>query len=375
MLPGTVSIQRLLSSMRKLDASDLHIKVGLPPYYRIGGVLKHVPGEALTPGEAKHLIDPLLSDAIRERYEQFGNIDFAVNMGDGERFRVNLFKAGGYTHAAIRRVKGDIPSFTDLHLPPVYAKIVESVREGLVLVVGTTGCGKSSTLAAMLEHINQSRAEHIISVEDPVEYRFVPSRSIISQRELGIDVSDYATALRYIVREDPDIIFIGELRDRDTIMAAIQAAETGHLVFASMHTADSTQAFSRMLEFFPPDERSFIRGALANTLQAICAQRLLPTLDDVSFRLVPATEVLLGNHVVREKIRDGLECDFATIISTREDGMHNFTQSLADLVRREWVPMSLAMDYAPNRELLAGMLKGMEVKVTTVLNRVRTKAV
>jgi twitching motility protein PilT len=336
-------------------------------------VLKHVPGEPLSPGEAKHLIDPLVSDTIRNRYEQQGNIDFAVN-SDGERFRVNLFKAGGYTHAAIRRVKGDIPSFTDLHLPPVYAKVVESVREGLVLVVGTTGCGKSSTLAAMLEHINQSRAEHIISVEDPVEYRFVPSRSIISQRELGIDVGDYATALRYIVREDPDIIFIGELRDRDTIMAAIQAAETGHLVFASMHTADTTQAFSRMLEFFAPDERSFIRGALANTLQAICAQRLLPTLEDVSFRLAPATEVLLGNHVVREKIRDGLESDFATIIATREDGMHNFTQSLADLVKREWVAMSLAMDYAPNRELLAGMLKGMEVKVSTVLNRVKTRA-
>ena len=308
---------------------------------------------------------------MRAKFEQTGNVDFACNLSDGERFRVNVFRSGGNTNAAIRRVKSDIPTYGDLHLPAIYNRLIERATDGIVIVVGTTGSGKSSTIAAMVEHINATRSEHIITVEDPVEYRFVPKKSIISQREIGIDVSDYPTALRYIVREDPDVIFIGELRDKETILAAIQAAETGHLVLSTMHAADAMQSFSRILEFFPQIEHHFIRSALSKTLRGICAQKLLPTLEDLPFRLVPATEVLVATPVVRQKIHDGEDNDLMPIMTNREDGMHSFTQYLAELVRREWVPMQIAMDYSPNPDALATALKGLEVRTTTI-NRVRT---
>lgn len=372
MMTGPYSIQRLLGAMKKLDASDLHIKVGLPPTYRIGGLLKQVQGDPISEDEADHLLDPLLTEEQKKRFDGSGNLDFATHLQDGERFRVNMFRAGGHTHAAIRRVKAEIPTYANLHLPPVYSDLVERTTEGLVLVVGVTGSGKSSTLAAMVEHINATRSENIITVEDPVEYRFIPKKSIVSQREIGIDVENYPTALRYIVREDPDVIFIGELRDHDTVLAAIQAAETGHLVFGSLHTADTMQAFSRILEFFPSKEHGFLRHALGSSLRAICAQRLLPTLDGFEAKVVPATEVLLGSPIVRDKIREGEDTDLPAIVGKNEEGMHSFTYSLAELVKKEWVAKSVAMEYAPNREALDSMLKGVEVKAQTLVSRIKS---
>jgi twitching motility protein PilT len=243
--------------------------------------------------------------------------------------------------------------------------------EGLVLVVGVTGSGKSSTLAAMIEHINATRAENIITVEDPVEYRFIPKKSIISQREIGVDVDSYPMALRYIVREDPDVIFIGELRDHDTVLAAVQAAETGHLVFGSMHTADTMQAFSRIMEFFPSHEHGFLRHALSNTLKAVCAQRLLPALPEVGVGVVPACEVLLGTSTVRDKIHEGDDQALPMIVGRNEEGMQSFTYALTDLVKKEWVSLSTAMEYAPNREALASELKGVHVKAQGLVNRIK----
>lgn len=372
MVQGPLSIQRLLGAMRKLDASDIHIKVGLPPVYRIGGLLRVVQGAPLTEDECDHLLDPLTTPAHKAKFEATGNLDFATHLPDGDRFRINLFRAGGHTHAAIRRVKAEIPSYNDLHLPPIYSEIVEKALEGLVLVVGVTGSGKSSTIAAMVEQINVTRAEHIITVEDPVEFRFAPKKSIVSQREIGTDVENYAQALRYIVREDPDVIFIGELRDHDTVLAAIQAAETGHLVFGSMHTADTMQAFSRILEFFPVHEHGFIRHALSNTLKAVLAQRLLPAVEGFEVKVVPACEVLLGNPSVREKIRQGQEEDLPAIVGKNEEGMCSFTHALADLVKKEWVTVPTAMEFAPNRDSLSSILKGVEVKAASMVNRVRT---
>ncbi len=372
---ATFSIHRLLGAMKKLDASDLHLKVGIPPTYRIGGNLRVVNAEPLTEDEADHLLDPVVPVALKPRFDSSGNLDFATHLKDGERFRVNMFRAGGHTHAAIRRVKAEIPSYAQLHLPKAYGEMVEKTMEGLVLVVGVTGSGKSSTLAAMVDHINATRAENIITVEDPVEYRFIPKKSIVSQREIGIDVADYPSALRYIVREDPDVIFIGEMRDHDTVLAAIQAAETGHLVFGSMHTADTMQAFSRILEFFPAHEHGFLRHALSNTLRAVLAQRLLPALPDFegpgSPSVVPACEVLLGSPTVREKIRAGEDADLPAIVSRNEDGMQSFTWALADLVKKEWVATTTAMDYAPNRDALASILKGVEVKAQGLVSRIR----
>ena len=371
MIPGPHSIQRLLASMKTLDASDLHIKVGVPPVYRVSGILRPIQGEPITGEEADHLLDPIINETQKERFQKSGNLDFATHLADGERFRVNIFRAGGHTHAAIRRVKAEIPSYNNLHLPAIYSDIVEKSMEGLVLVVGVTGSGKSSTLAAMIEHINATRAENIITIEDPVEYRFVPKKSIVSQREIGIDVDSYPSALKYIVREDPDVVFIGEMRDHDTVLAAVQAAETGHLVFGSMHTADTMQAFSRILEFFPAHEHGFLRHALSNTLKAVCAQRLLPAVEGFEVGVVPACEVLLGNPTVREKIRQGEDNDLPAVVGRNEEGMQSFTFALADLVKKEWVSMTTAMDYAPNREALASTLKGVEVKAATLVSRIK----
>lgn len=376
MITGSLTIQRLLGAMKKLDASDLHIKVGVPPTYRIGGLLRSVDSPPITEEEADHLLDPVLSQAQKERYENGGNLDFSTHLPDGDRFRVNMFRSGGHTHAAIRRVKAEIPTYEQLHLPPIYSRLVSENTEGLALVVGVTGSGKSSTLAAMVEQINSSRSDNIITVEDPVEYRFVPKKSIVSQREIGIDVADYPTALRYVVREDPDVVMIGEIRDQATVLAAIQAAETGHLVFGSMHTADTMQAFSRMLEFFPRSDHGFIRSAIANTLRAICAQKLLPALEGFGAKVVPATEVLLGTPLVKEKIREGADDDLPALINGNTgadpgEGMHSFLLSLASLVKKEAISRAMGMDHAPNREALDSILKGVEVKASTLVSRIK----
>lgn len=372
MVTGHVSITKLLSAMGKVGASDLHIKVGLPPVYRIGGNLKPIQSEPLTADEADHLLDPIVPEGLRPKFEAQGDLDFATYGAEGDRFRVNMFRAGGHVNAAIRRVKADIPTYQKLHLPSVYNDLVERTREGLILIVGVTGSGKSTTLAAMLEHINATRSENIITIEDPVEYRIVPKLSIVSQREIGIDVPSYQSALRFVVRQDPDVIFIGELRDHDTVLAAIQASETGHLVFGSMHTADTSQAFSRILEFFPSHEHAFIRSAMASSLKAICAQRLLPAVDGFEVSTVPATEVLLNTPIVQQLIREGRDSDLPSVLgSSVSEGMRSFTYSLAELVRHDWVAQRIAVEYAPNRDALLSELRGMQIKAQGLVGRVR----
>jgi twitching motility protein PilT len=372
MVPGALSIMRLLAAMKKLGASDLHIKVGIPPYYRINGILRGIQGEPLTGEECDHLLDRIVPEVLRPKFEQSGGLDFATHTEDGDRYRVNMFRSGGHTHAAVRRVKAEIPTYSELHVPPVYGELIEKTSEGIIIVVGVTGSGKSSTLAAMIEHINQTRMENIITIEDPVEYRFSPKKSIISQREVGIDVPDFPTALRFIVREDPDVIFIGELRDHATVLAAVQAAETGHLVFSTMHTADTMQAFSRIMEFFPAHEHAFLRHALSNTLRGVLAQRLLPALQETGLGVVPACEVLLGNATVRDKIREGDDSALPMIVGKNEEGMQTFTYALAELVKKEWVSLQTAMEYAPNREALASTLKGVEVKAQGLVSRIKS---
>lgn len=380
MLPGHLTIERLLNGMGKYGASDLHIKVGVPPTYRIGGILRSIGSEPMTADEADHLLDAIVPAALKPRFEQTGGLDFAAYTPDGDRFRVNMYRAGAHTHAAIRRVKAEIPTFESLRLPAIYRTLVEQTNEGLVLVVGVTGSGKSTTLAAMVEHINATQAMNIITIEDPVEYRFVPKKSIVSQREIGIDVPDFKSALRSVVRQDPDVIFIGELRDHETVLSAVQAAETGHLVFASMHTADAMQSFSRMLEFFPQSEHNFIRSALSTSLKAVCAQRLLPAAEGLTDEqgqvtsMVPATEVLLSSPIVRDRIREhGGEQDIPAIINGAvHEGMRSFTHSLAELVNKDWVARRVAMEFAPNREALDSALKGVQVKAQTMVGRIKS---
>ena len=378
MIQGTLNIKKLLGAMRRLDASDLHIKVVIPPTYRIGGELHPIQGEPVSEEEADHLLDPLLSEVQKQRFDATGDLDFAWHLGGGagdpgDRFRINMLRSGNHTHAAIRRVKAEIPSYQELHLPPVYSKIVQAEREGLILIVGVTGSGKSSTLAAMVEEINRTRAENIITIEDPVEYRFVPKKSIISQREIGIDVTNFHEALRHVVRQDPDVIFIGEMRDKETVISAIQAAETGHLVFATLHTMDTMGAFGRMLEFFPQDEREFICNSLAATMKAICAQKLVPCNKELTgSSVVPATEVLITTPMVKELIRDQRDSDLPSVVAgSRAEGMMNFTQCLAELVDKEWITVQTAQEYAPNRDMLNSILKGVEVKAWSLVGRIK----
>ncbi|MBL0928347.1 MAG: PilT/PilU family type 4a pilus ATPase [Phycisphaerales bacterium] len=384
-----LTMKQLLYNMRKTEASDLHMKVGMPPVYRIGGELKAPAGIGpLTAQDTERLLSEIIPPSLRKRYDEKGDLDFSsfqdVDPPDmlpqpgvprkQDRFRCNVFRSGGGMHAAIRRVKPDIPTFESLHLPDVYRRLSDETNEGLILVVGVTGSGKSTTLACMIERINQHQAMNIVTVEDPVEYHFHPRMSVISQRELGIDVPTYAEALKYIVRQDPDVIFIGELRDHDTVLAAIQAAETGHLVFGSLHTADTMQCFSRIVEFFPQHEHAFIRSALANSLKAVCAQRLLPANRDAcGTPVVPATEVLLSSPTVKEKIRAAEDTDLPAIINTSgSEGMRSFTDSLAELVEKEYVAMHTALDFAPNREALRSKLQGLKVKAATLVNRIRS---
>jgi twitching motility protein PilT len=303
-------------------------------------------------------------------FEARGALDFSAAGETGDRFRINLFRSKGDMHVAIRRVQAKIMDFDALNLPSIYRDMISKTTEGLVLVCGVTGSGKSSTLAAMIEHINQHRSLHIITIEDPIEFEFRGKKSIISQREIGTDVPNFPDALRVVVRQDPDAILIGEMRDRETMLAAIQSAETGHLVMGSLHCADVQLSFARILEFFDRSEHSFIRSSLSNSLKAIMCQRLLPGVTEGS--RFPATEVLLANSVVKQKIMRGEDEDLPAIIhQCHDEGMRDYTSSLRDLVNSDKILETVAMDYAPNREALSSALKGIDSAASSIMARIK----
>ena len=365
LLPPAEEMKRLLSFLGKHGASDLHLKVGYPPYVRIGGYLRQlqVPQIADT-GRMTEMIRPLVPSNRWIDFETRGSLDFSASDESGDRYRVNIFRSMGEIHVAVRRVQSKILDFDELNLPEIYRKLISETTEGLILVCGVTGSGKSSTLAAMIEYINNHRSMHIITIEDPIEFRFHGKKSIISQREIGLDVPSFPDALRVVVRQDPDCILIGEMRDRETMLAAIQAAETGHLVMGSLHCADVQLSFARMLEFFDRSEHAFIRSSLANSLRAIMCQRLIPGVKENS--RYPATEVLLSNSVAKDKILHEEDEDLPAILNQcRDDGMRDFTHSLCELVQADKVLKAVALDAAPHREALSSALKGIDSATAT----------
>ena len=345
-------------AMVKNDASDLHLKPLNTPHFRIAGNIRSTQGAVLSSDDILSMAEELMSDKQRAIFAELGSVDLAYELPGSDRFRVNVFLQRGKVALAARRVTRSIPDFKSLNLPPIVQKIA-SGQQGLVLMSGPTGSGKSTTLAAMLQHINQTRSCHILTLEDPIEYLYEGDKALISQREIGIDAADFQTALRYLVREDPDVVLIGELRDLETFTAALQVAETGHLVFGTVHASGAPQTIGRLMDMFPPDARDRIRQLLGFNLRAVICQKLLPCLADGIDR-VPACEILTMDHDIRKLIIDGKDGELADAIRSHElDGMQTFAKSLYELIDTGLIESSVAYDASPNRDELQMMLSGI----------------
>lgn len=350
----------------KMRASDLHLKVGQAPKLRLFGELKKTTGEVITVERMEKLVFEILTPAQKEFFAKHGTLDFAYELEGEHRFRTNIFHQRGMISLAARRVNTEIPPFKELHLPATLEKICQS-RQGLVLVVGPTGCGKTTTIASMINYINHTRSCHIITVEDPIEYLFKDDKAIVSQREIGIDVKDYEEALTYLMRQDPDVVFIGEMRDVETVSAGLRASETGHLVFGTMHSANAAQCVHRLLDLFPPNERDLARQALSLAAKAVVSQVLLPCLSEGVDR-IPAVEILISNAAVRKLISDGREADLSSVIrGSQEEGMQDITEELCKLVKDGSVDPKDAYKYAPNKEELKMALQGIKTTASGIL--------
>ena len=354
--------------MVQYNASDLHLKSDWAPLLRINTTIRMIRREPLPAAEVKAMVRELLTDNQLAYLEEHGSIDLAYELPDSDRFRINIYRSRGTLSLAVRRVTRNIPAFEKLHLPPVLHKIAEE-HQGLVLLSGPTGSGKSTTIAAMIEHINRSRPCHIVTIEDPIEYLYTDKKAVIHQREVGIDVENFEAALKYLMRQDPDVVLIGEMRDRETFQAALQASETGHLVLGTVHASTASQTIGRILDLFPGDHRDMIRQSLSFNLRAIVCQKLLPCLSkDIS--RVPAVEVMLTNPSVRQLIQEKRDTELPDIIRAHErDGMQSFTRSLLDLIQNDLIDPKVGYDAAPNVEELKMQLKGISASRTGFLGR------
>jgi twitching motility protein PilT len=349
-------IEMLLEEVVKRDASDLHLQVGLAPMIRIDGALSPVQG---TPPLNEDMMEALVFSLLDEDQKQIllrdKEFDFSFAFGDLGRFRVNAFHERGNVAAALRLIPSEIRTLEQLGMPPVLNKFTEYPR-GLVLVTGPTGSGKSTTLAALIDKINTERASHIITVEDPIEYTHHSKRSVIAQREVHYDTFSFSAALRSSLREDPDVVLIGEMRDLETIAAAITIAETGHLVFATLHTNSASQSIDRMVDVFPPHQQPQIRAQLGNMLQAICSQRLVPALAGGR---IAAAEILIATPAVRNIIREGKNYQLEAVIQTgAEHGMQSMDRTLANLVHGGIISYEEARNYAVELEELDRLMRG-----------------
>lgn len=353
---GRVRIETLLEDCIKRKASDLHLQVGLPPILRIDGRLSAITGlPALSLEGVQELVFSTLDEKQKEILLKDKEYDYSFAFGNMARFRVNAFHERGNIAAAFRLIPNEIKTIEELGMPPVVESFAEYPR-GLVLVTGPTGSGKSTTLAALVDKINREKSMHIITIEDPIEFTHSSKRSVVVQREVHYDTFSFSAALRSALREDPDVVLIGEMRDLETISAAITIAETGHLVFATLHTNSAAQSIDRIIDVFPAEQQPQVRSQLANILMAICSQRLVPA---ISGGRVVASEILVANSAVRSLIREGKTFQLDTAIQTgAEVGMQQMDRNLASLVRTGTVTYDNARDYAVNMKDFERLVRG-----------------
>jgi twitching motility protein PilT len=349
-------IEMLLEEVIKRKGSDLHFEVGLPPIVRVDGSLLPLPNyQPLSEKAVETLIFGLLDDDQKQILLRDKEFDFSFAFGDLGRFRVNAYHERGNLAAALRLISNEIKTIEQLGLPPIINKFADYPR-GLVLVTGPTGSGKSSTLASLINKINIERAVHIITVEDPIEYTHQSKKAVVVQREVHYDTYSFATALRSALRQDPDVVLIGEMRDLETIAAAITIAETGHLVLGTLHTNSAAQSIDRMIDVFPPHQQQQIRSQLGNILMAVCSQRLVPALGGGR---VPATEVLIATPAVRNIIREGKNYQLEAVIQTGvEMGMQSMDRTLVNLVHGGKISYDEARNYAVDVEELDRLMRG-----------------
>jgi twitching motility protein PilT len=319
----------------------------------------------------KYLIIMMSDDQIRI-FSQRGDLDFAYSEKGIGRFRVSVFRQRGTVSCVMRRIKTHIQSFEELHLPPQIVRFTD-LQRGLILIAGTTGSGKSTTLAAIVEYINQTRPCHIITIEDPIEFVHVDKKAVINQREIAIDTHDFNSALKTVMRQDPDVIVIGEMRDHETFMAAVSAAETGHLVFSTLHTTNIMQTIDRIVDFFPTSQQDQVRSQLSLNLKAVMCMRLIPQADGRG--RVPACEVLFNTPIVRKLIKENRVTQLDTAIQQgKEEGMQTFNDSLFQLVRSSLITVDMAMDMSDNPEELQMMLQGIRLSSNAELYLNKTGA-
>lgn len=351
-----MDIKQLLQLTVEKKASDLHLVVGLPPSIRIDGELKAVlKTEVLTAESCKQMVLSLMEAHQKDLFLANKELDFSFAFGNLGRFRVNAYYQLGFVSAALRLIPSKIRTIEELRLPKVCNQFA-TLRQGLVLVTGPTGHGKSSTLAAIIEQINCERAAHIVTIEDPVEFLYTPKKSYISQRELHGDTHSWKVALKSVLRQDPDVVLVGEMRDYETIAAAITIAETGHLVFGTVHTNSAAQTVDRVIDVFPEHQQAQVRAQFANTIEAIFSQRLIPT--QIQGR-VAATEVLLGTPALRNTIREGKTHQIDNIIQTSAElGMMTLETSLAAWVKSGEVALDVAMSFSLRPSELQRLVSG-----------------
>jgi twitching motility protein PilT len=360
-------VNKLFRMVMKYQASDLHLKVGQPPMMRLRGDIRRTEMRPLTQEDMERFFYPILKPKHRQILEDEGGVDFSWVVGEDEgRFRVSLFKQRGRLSLVSRRVNNVIPDFKTLGLPESIEKLCH-YNDGLIILAGVTGSGKSTTIASMLDYVNAREPLHILTIEDPIEFVFTDKKSYINQREIGLDSMDWHKALKDAVRQDPDVILVGELRDIETFEAAVHAAETGHLVFGTIHASTAASTINRILDLFPPAKHAAIRQALANNLKAIVAQKLIKSIKPGAGR-VPTNEIMITNPTIRELISKGEDKKLPDAIKIGFlEGMVDFNENLRQLVERGDITREVALEVSPNPDNLKMVLKGIKVATPGIL--------